>query len=115
MSPPSPRARAGAAGRNARRRSRTQKRDRSGVSWGVRRWGARRARDAELASRCAPPRSFLLSLGAVPLRLAVAPLLLLLAGCISVDVPFGRPGPLEELVVHGERGPKILLLDVQGV
>jgi protease-4 len=30
-------------------------------------------------------------------------------------VPFGRPGPLEELVVQGERGPKILLLDVEGV
>ena len=38
---------------------------------------------------------------------------LLLTGCISFELPlFG--GPLEQKVVMGERGPKILLLDVDG-
>jgi protease-4 len=36
------------------------------------------------------------------------------AGCISVDLPLGGRGPLEETVVDGESGPKILMLDVEG-
>src|SRR5687768_3163070 len=38
---------------------------------------------------------------------------LLSAGCISVELPFGG-GPLEETVVDGESGPKILMVDVEG-
>jgi protease-4 len=37
------------------------------------------------------------------------------AGCITLDLPFGGPSALEERLVQGESGPKILLLDVDGV
>jgi protease-4 len=40
---------------------------------------------------------------------------LLLAGCIHLDLPLGGLGELEERVVLGSAGPKILLLDVDGV
>jgi protease-4 len=43
--------------------------------------------------------------------LAVA---LLSAGCISVDLPLTGGGPLEETVVDGESGPKILMVDIEG-
>jgi protease-4 len=36
------------------------------------------------------------------------------AGCISVDLPRVGGGPLEETVVDGESGPKILMVDVDG-
>jgi protease-4 len=39
---------------------------------------------------------------------------LLAAGCIQVQL-WGLPRPLEETVVHGERGPKILLVEIEGV
>lgn len=39
---------------------------------------------------------------------------LLAAGCISVDLPLTGGGPLEETVVDGESGPKILMVDVEG-
>jgi protease-4 len=35
-------------------------------------------------------------------------------GCISVDLPSLGTGPLEETVVDGEDGPKILMIDVSG-
>lgn len=39
---------------------------------------------------------------------------LLLAACIQVQL-WGVPRPLEETVVHGRSGPKILLLEIDGV
>lgn len=36
-------------------------------------------------------------------------------GCINVTLPIGAPGELEESVVHGDGGPKILLVHVDGV
>lgn len=48
-------------------------------------------------------------------RLAAAVLALLGAGCITVELPVGGRGELQETVVAGERGPKLLLLDVGGV
>jgi protease-4 len=35
-------------------------------------------------------------------------------GCISIDLPLSGTGPLEETVVDGESGPKILMVDVTG-
>jgi protease-4 len=35
-------------------------------------------------------------------------------GCISINLPFSGTGPLEETVVDGESGPKILMIDVAG-
>ncbi|MEE9606295.1 MAG: signal peptide peptidase SppA [Myxococcota bacterium] len=37
------------------------------------------------------------------------------AGCVSLSLLPGAPGALEETVVHGDRGPKILLIRVDGV
>jgi protease IV len=37
------------------------------------------------------------------------------AGCITVDILGGKPGRLRETVVEGERGPKIALIDIEGV
>jgi protease-4 len=39
---------------------------------------------------------------------------LLASGCLSVDLPLSGGGPLEESVVDGESGPKILMVDVSG-
>lgn len=55
-----------------------------------------------------------------PLRrlvgLAVTSFALALTGCITIDLPGGVPDPLQESVIYGKgRGPKILLLDIQGV
>jgi len=36
-------------------------------------------------------------------------------GCVTIDLPLGGPGELQETIVAGESGPKLLLLDVQGV
>jgi protease IV len=36
-------------------------------------------------------------------------------GCITVDLPFGGPGELQETVVSGKSGPKLLLIDISGV
>jgi len=36
------------------------------------------------------------------------------AGCITVDVGAGGSGEMYETVVYGERGPKILMLDIDG-
>ena len=37
------------------------------------------------------------------------------AGCITVDILGGKPGKLRETVVEGERGPKIALIEIEGV
>lgn len=49
-------------------------------------------------------------LGALALCLSLAG-----AGCITIDLPGGRIEPLVETVVAGEKGPKILLLEIDGV
>jgi protease-4 len=36
-------------------------------------------------------------------------------GCITLDLPFGGPGELEEKVVSGTAGPKLLMIDHSGV
>ena len=35
-------------------------------------------------------------------------------GCISINLPYSGVGPLEETLVDGKSGPKILLVDVAG-
>ncbi len=47
--------------------------------------------------------------------LAASGAVLLLAGCITVNVGGPGRGELEKTVVHGESGPEILLVDVSGV
>jgi protease IV len=37
------------------------------------------------------------------------------AGCITLDIFGGKPGKLRETVVEGERGPKIALIEIEGV
>ena len=36
-------------------------------------------------------------------------------GCITLNIPGGKPGELKETVVEGERGPKIALIEIEGV
>ena len=40
---------------------------------------------------------------------------LMIAGCITIETPIGKPGRLTETVVEGERGPKIALIEIEGV
>ena len=48
-------------------------------------------------------------------RLAWLLLALLAApGCVSIELPLGRTSPLEEAVVHGQAGPKIVMVDITG-
>ena len=51
-------------------------------------------------------------LGALARCLALAPLT---TACVSVELPGGVPQPLMETTVFGESGPKILMLQVDGV
>src|SRR3712207_4106019 len=37
---------------------------------------------------------------------------LMLAGCITLNIPGGKPGKLIETVVEGKRGPKIALVAI---
>jgi protease-4 len=51
-------------------------------------------------------------------RPGLLPVLLLaglLAGCITVDLPFGKPGPLVETVLDGRGSAKILLVEIDGI
>ncbi|MEN8181865.1 MAG: signal peptide peptidase SppA [Myxococcota bacterium] len=47
--------------------------------------------------------------------LATLHLCLLTGGCISIDLPGGRPGPLLESVVAGKGSAKILLVEIEGL
>lgn len=40
---------------------------------------------------------------------------LLVSGCITVNIPGGKPGKLVETVVEGRRGPKIALVEIDGM
>jgi protease IV len=60
----------------------------------------------------------------LPSRIPKAPLVrlvnfalctLVLAGCITIDTPWGKPGRLRETVVEGKRGSKIALIEIEGV
>jgi protease-4 len=48
-------------------------------------------------------------------RASLVLLALTCTGCITVDILGGKPGRLRETVVEGERGPKIALIDIEGV
>jgi protease IV len=37
------------------------------------------------------------------------------SGCITIDILGSKPGSLRETVVEGERGPKIALIDIEGI
>ena len=54
--------------------------------------------------------------GSTKLRFALALLAVwaFASGCISVNIGSPGRGELEETLVHGRRGPKILLLDIEG-
>jgi protease-4 len=47
--------------------------------------------------------------------LALAAVALSSAGCITIDALGGARSPLDETVVYGKSGPKVLLLDIDGV
>jgi len=36
-------------------------------------------------------------------------------GCITINLPGGKPGDLKETVIEGERGPKIALIEIEGL
>jgi protease IV len=36
-------------------------------------------------------------------------------GCITLNIPGGKPGDLKETVIEGERGPKIALIEIEGL
>jgi protease IV len=38
-----------------------------------------------------------------------------MAGCITLNIPGGKPGDLKETVIEGERGPKIALIEIEGL
>ena len=47
--------------------------------------------------------------------IALAVLALTLPGCLSFNFPFGERRPLVESVIRGTSGPKILLIDIDGL
>jgi len=48
-------------------------------------------------------------------RMALVLLALATAGCITLNIPGGKPGDLKETVIEGERGPKIALIEIEGL
>jgi protease-4 len=48
-------------------------------------------------------------------RIGLALLALVGSGCVTIDLPVGRPGPLVETVLEGEGPAKVLLLEIDGV
>lgn len=49
------------------------------------------------------------------LAAGVAALAALGTGCITIDLPGGVPRPLVETVVYGHEGPKVLMIEIEGV
>ena len=47
--------------------------------------------------------------------LGVVCLTLTFSGCITIDIPWGKPGKLQETVVEGEGRPKIALIEIEGL
>ncbi|MGH8071553.1 MAG: signal peptide peptidase SppA [Candidatus Entotheonellia bacterium] len=48
-------------------------------------------------------------------RMALVLLALATAGCITLNIPGGKPGDLKETVIEGERGPKVALIEIEGL
>lgn len=48
-------------------------------------------------------------------HLSLVLIALAVVGCITIDFPGSKPGRLREAVVEGERGPKIALIEIEGV
>jgi protease-4 len=48
-------------------------------------------------------------------RVAWTWLALLASGCVSIDLPVGKPGPLVETVLEGDGPAKVLLVGIEGV
>ncbi|HWP34242.1 MAG TPA: signal peptide peptidase SppA [Thermodesulfobacteriota bacterium] len=75
-------------------------------------------RDDRAVARCdagaAAGRSRKGRAGAADRALAAALAALALAGCVTINLPGGRRGPLEEVTVRGEGPDKILVLDLSG-
>jgi protease IV len=46
---------------------------------------------------------------------ALVLLALAMAGCITLNIPGGKPGELKETVIEGEHGPKIALIEIEGL
>ncbi|HTF36389.1 MAG TPA: signal peptide peptidase SppA [Myxococcota bacterium] len=85
-----------------------------GVFGGVRRWGARSASCCGVvraARSGGAPRSCARRTLALCLAL-LAPVAL--SACIQVTLPVGGPSPLRESVVDGKRGPKIVMIEIDG-
>jgi len=57
----------------------------------------------------------LIGLARLARRAGLVFLALTCSGCITIDIPGGKPGSLRETVVEGERGPKIALIEIEGV
>jgi protease IV len=55
------------------------------------------------------------SLASVARILSFTLVTVVLAGCVTIETPWGKPGRLRETVVEGERGPKIALIEIEGV
>jgi len=57
----------------------------------------------------------LIGLARLARRAGLVFLALTCSGCITIDITGGKPGSLRETVVEGERGPKIALIEIEGV
>jgi protease-4 len=57
-------------------------------------------------------REFRMAVSRVVLAVAAA---LMTGGCISIDLPGGVPKPLVEETIYGESGPKILMVQIDGI
>jgi protease IV len=55
------------------------------------------------------------SLASVARNPSLILLAVVLSGCITIETPWGKPGRLRETVVEGKRGPKIALIEIEGV
>jgi protease-4 len=57
----------------------------------------------------------LLGLARLPRVASLIFLALTCSGCITIDILGSKPGKLRETVVEGERGPKIAMIEIEGV
>jgi protease-4 len=65
--------------------------------------------------RGVPPLSAIFRVASLARFLSFVLITPVLAGCITIDIPWGKPGRLRETLVEGERGPKIALIEIEGV
>jgi protease IV len=57
----------------------------------------------------------LLHLAPLARRMVIVMVCLVVSGCITFNIPGGKPGQLVETVVEGKRGPKIALVEIDGL